>query len=99
MAFPPAANKKPNPPAANQKPPVGKHVPSTVQDANVSDHSAAIAACVGNSPSKTMTAQATQTVGTNPNAPADRQASVEAVSGVPYTSGSPTGFTPYMGAY
>lgn len=91
-----ATGNKPNPPAANRKPPVGKHVPSAVQGATVQDHSAAIAACKQSMPSKTP--QATQTVGTNPNPPAQRQASVQNVSGVPYVAGSPTGFSPYMGA-
>jgi hypothetical protein len=43
--------------------------------------------------------QVTQTVGTNPNPPAERQASVPADTTIPVVVGSPTGFTPFMNQY
>lgn len=89
-----AKGNKPNPPVMNRKPADGKHVPSAVQDATVQDHSAAIAKHV-----ERMPPQATQTVGANPDAPDQRQASGQVVSGIPYTSGSPTGYSAYMGVY
>jgi hypothetical protein len=44
--------------------------------------------------------QVTQTAGTNPNAPAVRQAAPEVATSVPYEGGSPTGYDPYtLGTY
>lgn len=43
--------------------------------------------------------QVTQTVGVNPNPPAQRQQSVPADASIPATVGSPTGFTPFMNQY
>lgn len=85
--------KKPNPPAANQKPADGKHVPSAVKGAAVQDGTAALNA------HRVTPDQTPQTVGGNPDAPADRQASPKAATGIPYTAGSPTGFSPYMSTY
>jgi hypothetical protein len=44
-------------------------------------------------------AQVTQTVGVNPDPPAERQASVPADTSLPVVVGSPTGFTPFMNQY
>jgi hypothetical protein len=42
----------------------------------------------------------TTTVGTNPDAPADRQAAPDISPTVPYTGDSPTGYDPYtMGTF
>jgi hypothetical protein len=90
-----AKGNKPVPPPMNRKPPAGKHVPSAVAGAKVMDNSAEIAKHV----TQQMPCQSTQTVGTNPDAPAERQASGQVASGIPYTSGSPTGYSPYMGVY
>lgn len=85
-----AKGDKPAMPVANCKPADGKHVPSAVAGATVQDHSAAIAAHVEQTP---------QTVGMNPDAPDQRRASGQVASGIRYVSGSPTGYSPYMGAY
>ena len=43
--------------------------------------------------------QVTETVGVNPDPPAEQSQSVPATTGLPLTAGSPTGFSPFMNQY
>lgn len=68
------------------EPPRGKHVTSRYAAAQVRPTD-------GFRPDRA--AQVTQTAGTNPAAPADRQAAPEISPTVPYAGDSPTGYDPY----
>lgn len=76
------------PPAA--EPPRGKHISSTVASAQIRPTDAF---------TPHQDAQITQTVGVNPNPPAQHSASVPADTTLPLTAGSPTGFSPFMNQY
>lgn len=70
--------------------PRGKHVTSCVPTARIQP----TAAFTPHQP-----AQVTQTVGVNPDPPAEQQQSVPADTSTPVVVGSPTGFTPFMNQY
>lgn len=74
-----ATGNKPALPVMNRKPAAGKHVPSAVQGATVQDHSAAIAEHV-----EQDVPQTPQTVGMNPDAPANPKASGQVAKSRPY---------------
>lgn len=80
----------PAPPPA--EPPRAKHVTSTYRGAQVSPTDAFHPHRQGG--------VVTATAGTNPNAPANRQAAPDISLTVPYTGDSPTGYDPYtMGTF
>lgn len=72
------------------EPPRPKHIQSVVPSARIR-------------PTDNFTphqdAQVTQTVGVNPDPPAQRSRSVPADTSLPLEAGSPTGFTPFMNEY
>lgn len=81
-----AKGNKPVPPAANQtQPGGGKHVPSAVIGAAVQDNSHAIRRHIDQSQDDVD--QTPQTVGVNPDPPAQRQASVPNAPAGPQTAG------------
>jgi hypothetical protein len=84
-----AAKPKTAPPAA--EPPRPKHVTSAYQGAQIQPTGAF---------HPHQPAQVTQTVGQNPDPPANRQAAPDISPTVPYLGDSPTGYDPYtMGTY
>lgn len=80
-----AKGSKPVPPVVNKKRPDGKHVPSAVTGAQVSDNSKAIRQHID--ASQNNVPQTPQTVGGNPNPPTTRQASEPDASSAPLTAG------------
>lgn len=76
--------------ATADEPPRGRHITSAYAAAQIR-------------PTDSFTpcrdAQVTQTVGVNPDPPAQRSASVPADTSLPLEAGSPTGFTPFMNEY
>jgi hypothetical protein len=68
------------------QPPRGKHVSSAYAAAQVSP-----ASYRPHSPGGVLT----ETVGVNPDPPADRQAATDISPTIPYAGGSPTGYDPY----
>lgn len=72
------------------EPPRGKHITSAYGAAQIRPTDAF---------TPHQDAQVTQTVGVNPDPPAQRSASVPADTSLPLTAGSPTGFTPFMNQY
>ena len=70
--------------------PRGKHVPSHYSAAQIRPTSRF---------TPDQDAQVTETVGVNPDPPAQRSRSVPADTSLPLTAGSPTGFSPFMNQY
>jgi hypothetical protein len=86
-------------PKANRAQPGGaKHVPSAVKGSKVVDASGAIHRHIDKSQTSPQP-QTPQTVGAVENRPVPEQAAEPVASTVPYTAGSPTGYSPYANWY
>lgn len=75
---------------AVSEPPRGRHITSAYAAAQIRPTNAF---------SPHSDAQATETVGVNPDPPEQESRSVPADTSLPLTAGSPTGFTPFMNQY